>query len=100
MSVDGRWDLVIASPIGEQRGTIEIKSAGSELTGIITSATEPPIEIFDGKVDGDKVSWSIKITSPMKLTVKSTATVSGDTMEGKLKAGPMPGASFTGTRVG
>jgi hypothetical protein len=99
MSVDGRWELVISSPIGEQKGTLEIRTADSVLTGVMSSNGES-IEIFDGKVNGDKISWSVSITSPMKLTIKSTATVTGDTMKGKAKAGIMPGAPFTGTRVG
>jgi hypothetical protein len=99
MSVDGRWELVISTPIGEQKATLEIASAGSVITGTMTSEGETPVEISDGKLDGDKISWSMAVTTPMKLNVKVTAEVSGNEMKGKLKAGVMPGGTFTATRA-
>ncbi|KPM56681.1 hypothetical protein CcI49_26855 [Frankia sp. CcI49] len=99
MSIDGRWEIILSSPIGEQKGELTITSTGSGFTGsMVQDGTT--LEITDGRVDGDKISWSVAVTSPMKLTLKSTATVSGDTMTGKAKPGIMPGMSFTGTRVG
>ncbi|CAO5163081.1 conserved hypothetical protein [Frankia sp. AiPs1] len=98
MSIDGRWEIVLSSPIGEQKGALEIKTDGAGFTGSMVQ-DGMTLEIADGRIDGDKISWSVKVTSPMKLTLKSTATVSGDTMTGKAKPGIMPGMSFTGTRV-
>jgi hypothetical protein len=98
MSVDGRWEIVLSSPIGEQKGELEIRTDGSGFTGFMIQ-DGVTLEIADGRIDGDKLSWSVAVTSPMKLTLKSTATVSGDTMKGKAKPGIMPGMPFTGTRV-
>lgn len=98
MSVDGRWEIILSTPMGERKGTLEFVTDGSTLTGSMDT-DDGPVAITDGKVSGDTISWTSAITSPMKLTVKATATVEGDTLKGKAKAGIMPGISFTGTRI-
>jgi len=62
MSIDGTWNLVVKSPMGNQPSTLTIKSEGRALTGSSLAAglTTP---IVDCKVDGDKVSLSTAITT-------------------------------------
>ena len=68
MSIDGVWNLVIKSPMGEQKSTLTTKAQGSNLTGSMSGAGGQS-ELDNGKVDGDQVSWSAKITSPIPLTL-------------------------------
>ena len=67
MSIDGTWNLVVKSPMGNQPSTLTIKSEGRALTGSSLAAglTTP---IVDCKVDGDKVSLSTAITTPFTGT--------------------------------
>ena len=52
----------------------------------------------NGKVDGNAVSWSANITSPMPMTLEFTGTVEGDTLKGSVKAGAFGSFPFSGAR--
>ena len=98
MAIDGKWDIVINSPMGAQKAMLEFASDGASLTGTQTAAQgSGPLE--NGKVDGDKVSWSAKITSPMPLTLDFTGAVDGDKLAGSVKAGAFGSFPFTGSRA-
>ena len=58
------------------------------------------LELKDGAVDGDTVSWKADITNPMPITLEFSATVDGDSLSGDVKLGSFGNASFTGTRIG
>ena len=57
------------------------------------------IDIEDGTVDGDNLTWKASMTSPMPMTLEFTATVSGDEINGEVKLGAFGNATFTGTRA-
>jgi hypothetical protein len=98
MAVDGKWEIVINSPLGAQKAQIELAANGATLTGSQQAAQgSGPLE--NGKVDGNNVSWSAKITSPMPMTLDFTGTVDGDKLSGSVKAGSFGSFPFTGTRV-
>ena len=64
MAIDGKWNLVIKTPMGDQTGVLTLKQDGDSLTGEMTSpAGAAPIE--NGRVDGEKLMWEAKVTSPM-----------------------------------
>ena len=98
MAVDGNWNLVMTTPMGERNATVSLKSAGSTLTGT-QGADGNSTEIFDGTVEGDDVAWKVSITNPMPLTLEFIGTVSGDSMSGEMGIGPMGSFPFTGTRA-
>jgi hypothetical protein len=95
---DGRWSITMKSPMGDQQGELELISEGGSLNGTMVSPMGLT-EITEGKVEGNQATWTVSVTQPMKLSMKFKATVEGDTMTGKAKAGLMPGGSFTGTRI-
>ena len=98
MAVDGKWEIVINSPLGAQKAQIELAANGATLTGSQHAAQgSGPLE--NGKVDGNAVSWSAKISSPMPMTLDFTGTVDGDKLSGSVKAGSFGSFPFTGTRV-
>lgn len=41
----------------------------------------------NGKIDGDKVSWSVEVTAPMEMKVDFEATLIGDKLEAVAKPG-------------
>jgi hypothetical protein len=98
MSVDGNWNIVVNSPMGDQPTTLSLKSEGGALTGTqgaqgVTSA------IANGKVDGDTVSWSNSVTQPFPMTLEFTGTLAGDTLNGSVKAGSFGSFPFKGSRA-
>jgi hypothetical protein len=98
MAVDGKWEIVINSPLGAQKANLELATDGTALTGTQTAAQgSGPLE--NGKADGDNVSWSAKITSPMPMTLDFTGTVEGDKLSGSVKAGSFGSFPFAGTRT-
>jgi hypothetical protein len=52
----------------------------------------------NGKVDGNNLTWSAKISSPMPMTLDFTGTVEGDKLSGSVKAGSFGSFPFTGNR--
>ena len=98
MAVDGNWDLVMTTPMGDRNATLSLKSAGNTLTGT-QGADGNSTEIFDGTVNGDDVAWKVSITNPMPLTLEFIGKVSGDNMTGEMGIGPMGSFPFTGTRA-
>ena len=97
MSVDGKWNIVVKSPMGDQKATLELKSDGGTLTGTQAGA-QGSMEIANGKVDGNAVSWSNSITSPMPMTLEFTGTVDGDKISGNVKAGAFGSFGWAGER--
>ena len=98
MAVDGNWNLVMSTPMGERKASLSIKAAGGTLTGT-QGADGNSTEIFDGTVSGDNVAWKVSITDPMPLTLSFTGAVSGDSMSGEMGIGPMGSFPFTGKRA-
>jgi hypothetical protein len=95
--VQGRWNITIKTPVGEKSGVLDLKIEGSALTGSMSDA-DHYAAISDGKVQGNQLSWSAKITKPMRMSLKFTATVEADHISGAAKH-LLGKATFTGTRA-
>ena len=95
--VDGKWNVTIKTPAGDKSGVLELKTEGTILTGSM-SGPDHFAQINEGKVNGNQLSWSAKITKPMRLSLKFTATVEADRMSGAAKH-LLGKATFTGTRI-
>jgi len=98
MAVDGKWEITINSPMGAQKATLDLATSGGKLTGMQAAAQgSGPLE--NGKVDGNNLSWSAKISSPMPMTLDFTGAVDGDKLSGSVKAGSFGSFPFTGNRT-
>jgi hypothetical protein len=71
--------------------TITLKQDGAKLTGSVPGFGRggdnppPPTEITDGKVDGNKVSFSVKRSTPNgEFVTKYEGEIDGDTMKLKI----------------
>lgn len=98
MAIDGKWNLTIQTPLGEQTSVLEVTSANGTLAG--TQAGDQgaqPIE--NGTIDGDEASWSIDIVVPMPMTLTFSGAVSGDTLSGTVKLGAFGESTFSGVRA-
>jgi hypothetical protein len=96
MTVDGNWSLVVATPLGERRGILSVKTEGATLKGQMVEANST--EIFDGTVEGDQICWKVNITEPMPMTLEFTGTVDGDKLAGSVVLGGFGTSSFSGWR--
>ena len=98
MSIDRTLNVTLQSPMGSQEGTLTLATDGDTLTGTM-SGPQGAMDIEDGQVGDGSYSWKVNITSPMAITIESTATVDGDTITGESKLGAFGTATFTGTRA-
>ena len=98
MSIDGKWEITINSPMGAQKARLELTASGNSLTGTqhAQGASQP---VANGKVAGNNVSWSANITSPMPMTLEFSGSVDGDSLKGSVKAGAFGSFPFTGARA-
>jgi hypothetical protein len=95
--VTGRWNITINTPMGAKSGVLELKAAGTSLTGSLSDGVHHAV-ISDGRVEGNKLSWSAEITKPTRMKFKFTATVEADRISGAAKH-LLGKAPFTGTRA-
>ncbi len=100
MSVEGTWNLVIATPIGAQRIVLELSTTDGVLHGVARDQRyAEEVELTDIVLDGSRLTWAQSITKPMRLNLTFDVTVEGDQMTGRSKAGRLPGSKVTGHRV-
>ena len=74
----GNWKATIDTPNGAQIQTFALKADGGKVTGTIGSEMLGSLQIAEGKMDGDKISFS---TSSDYGVIRYAGTVSGDTMK-------------------
>jgi hypothetical protein len=98
MSVDGTWNVVVKSPMGDQPSTLTLTADGGTLTGT-ASAQGNTNPIANGKVDGNNISWSNSITTPFPMTLEFSGVVDGDSLTGTVKAGSFGSFPFAGKRA-
>lgn len=92
--VTGEWKATAETPNGQVTRTLSLKAEGSKLTGETESSFAGKSVIENGKIDGDKLSFTLKLkiqgnemTVEYKGKVKSngemtiTAELGGQTME-------------------
>lgn len=97
--IDGIWDCVTASPMGEQKTALTVNSNGSGFTGEISGALGA-LPISDGTVNGDAIGWAMEVKMPFPMRLDCKATISGDTLAGTVTAGAFGSFPMTGTRRG
>jgi len=97
-SFAGTWNATLDTPIGQIAAVFTITEHEGVIAGSASTDKET-VDILDAAGDGDRLTWILKTTTPMKLTLKFDVTVDGDTMTGTSKAGILPSSKVNGTRV-
>jgi hypothetical protein len=83
--VDGKWAGTISTPGGDFPVAFDFKSDGTTLTGTTLSPDGMSINIKDGKIDGDKVTFGVSLDfGGMAIDIVYSGVVTP--MEMKMKA--------------
>jgi hypothetical protein len=93
--ITGAWSAQMGGPNGDGFSiSFTFKQDGAKLTGTVAGPQGDPLQISDGKVDGDKVSFSVNFNG---TTFKHEGTISGDEIKLTMKsdAGDFPGGPLT-----
>jgi len=88
--VTGKWSGEFSGPNGSITLTYDLKQDGAKLTGS-TQGPAGSIEIQNGKVDGDKITFTISFEGQNgAMTITEEGVVSGDeiTLNMKMEGGP------------
>ncbi|MFY9725836.1 MAG: hypothetical protein WB579_00115 [Bryobacteraceae bacterium] len=85
--VTGTWKGDLSSPDGSTFTlTYTFKQDGAKLTGTVLGPQGDPLPLDNGKVDGDKISFSVKVDFNGGTTFSSEGTINGDEIVLKTKA--------------
>lgn len=94
--VTGTWTTTMQAPDGNGSFdlTFNFKQDGAALTGTITGPQGDPLPIGNGKIDGDKISFTVTFNG---TTISHEGTVSGDqiNLTSKSSDGSFPGMTLT-----
>ena len=102
--ITGKWSAQMTGPDGGGMTlTFTFKQSGTKLTGTMDGPGGEPMQIQDGKVDGDKISFKVVIQGGTTITHEGTIVASpdgnsaGDTIKltSKSDNGQFPGGEMT-----
>lgn len=99
MTVAGTWNVTTKTPMGDQSGALVVNVEGDSFTGTISNPMMGSMDVQNGKVAGNTLSWTMDMTVPMAMTLECEATVEGDSISGSIKAGMFGSMALSGTRA-
>jgi hypothetical protein len=86
-NIDGVWDCVSQSPMGEQTSVLTLTTAPN---GSVSGRNEAPIggaDVSDGRIEGDQLRFKMEVRVPFPITMECAASIEGDAMTGSIKVG-------------
>lgn len=100
MVVDGNYSIEIDTPIGKQTAKLVLETEGNALSGSIDARIGGVQEFTGGTVNGEEVTWSMVLESPMgKIGLDFRCKVIGGEITGDVKAGNFGTFPLKGKRV-
>lgn len=97
--VDGAYDCLTKTPMGDQPSVFTIVSNGETFHGTNASPLGS-LEVKDGKVDGNRISWRMETTFPMPMTFTCEGLIDGDLLSASIDAGQFGIIAMAGKRRG
>lgn len=97
-NVDGKWACSVSSPMGDQDFVLTIVSNGDRFSGTASGGIGAK-EIPDGTCNGDSIAWTMHVSKPMPITLTCNAAITGDDLQGTVKAGIFGSFPITGKRA-
>jgi hypothetical protein len=97
--VGGTYDFVAQTPMGEQTDTFTVVPSedGTSFTGHLSGGMGS-MDVDDGEISGNTLTWKMKMSMPMPMTLDGEATVDGDAVTGTISAMMMGKMPFTAQR--
>ncbi|HEY9141634.1 MAG TPA: hypothetical protein VIN93_12115 [Bryobacteraceae bacterium] len=85
--ITGTWKGDVSTPDGNTFTlTYTFKQDGAKLTGTVLGPQGDPLPLDNGKVDGEKISFSVKVDFNGGTTFSSEGIINGDEITLKTKA--------------
>ncbi|WP_049976425.1 NmrA family NAD(P)-binding protein [Azospirillum sp. B506] len=99
-AIDGIWDCTVSTPVGKDPHELVMRSApdgtlSGEMTNLKNGISMP---LQNGRIDGDRLTWSMQLVKPFKVTLRIEVGVDGDQLTGQASAGMIGRAAIRGTR--
>ena len=91
--VSGTWKGTMETPMGAMDNTLVLKADGAKLTGSLQGGPGGDMKIDEGKIDGDKVSFSVSMEFG-KLVYSGTFTADDLKLKISFGAGGGPGGDM------
>ncbi len=98
MSVAEKYDITVHTMQGPQMLTLEFDHRDVVLKGKAHTLFGP-IEMEDTTITGNNLTWTLKVTSPMAMSIDCEAEVDGDCISGWATMGGWMRSPFEGHRV-
>jgi hypothetical protein len=98
--ITGDWKADLDTPQGKVQVSYTFKQQGETLTGTWQAAQSPTVQISDGKVAGDKVSFTVRIDAGGGMTFAHEGKIAGDEIQLTMKpSGEFPGSTVVAKKV-
>ncbi len=97
--VDGAYDIITKTPMGEQPSVFTVIVDGDTFNGT-NAGPLGSLDIKNGKVDGNRLTWTMEMTVPMPMTLSAEAVVNDGKITGTIDAGAFGQLAMSGTRRG
>lgn len=97
-NVAGTYDCMTKTPMGDQKSTFTVTVDGDSFTGK-NEGGMGSLDVEDGKVDGNTLSWKMQMKVPMPMTLTCTATIDGDVLTGSVDSGAFGAFPMNGKRA-
>ncbi|HEY1767717.1 MAG TPA: hypothetical protein VGG26_08680 [Terracidiphilus sp.] len=96
--LNGKWTAEVQGRMGAQTITFDFHVDGSTLTGKVTTP-RGDTDITDGKVDGDNISFTQKLSfNGNDVTINYAGKADGDTIKFTRTVGDRPPTDFVAKR--
>ena len=86
-AIDGQWDCVAQSPMGEQVSVLTLTSKPDGSFAGTNSGTLGSLDVSVGQVTGDQLSFMMELKVPFPMTLTVEGALAGDVMEGTIDTG-------------
>ncbi len=98
MFITGIWNINVSTPVGAQPFVLELTESNGVVQGTAKGDSET-MPLIDPVLNGNRLTWKLAITKPMRLTFSFDVTIDGNTLAGSSKVGMLPSSKVTGARA-
>lgn len=95
--IDGVYDCVTKTPMGDQASVLTIVTDGDRFNGT-NAGPLGSLDIKDGKVDGNRLTWRMEMQLPMPMSFTGEALVENGAIAASIDAGAFGKLTMTGRR--